>query len=83
MNMSQSIHQRPITISQHVHVNINTGSKPNDIPYMNTPGYFNLMYIMSAVKGIIQELFKNIQKAEPKSVLRIYLHINLKIKIKI
>ena len=50
-------------------MNVHTGSTPSGISYMQSPTYPNLMDINSTIKGTMQDLLKDIHKAEPKPIV--------------
>ena len=83
--INKSIYKSNIN-EQHVKLNVNTGgtnSKQPNISYMHGPAYPNLMDINTTIKGIMQELLKDIQKAEPKPIARNTPLKNFEIEIKI
>ena len=55
--INKSIYKSNIN-KQHVKVNVNTGSTPSGIIYMQAPAYPTLMDINSTIKGTMQELLK-------------------------
>ena len=66
--INKSIYKSNIN-KQHVKVNVNTGSTPSGISYMQAPAYPSLMDINTAVKGTVEELLKNHHQAEPKPIV--------------
>ena len=68
--INKSIYKSNIN-KQHVKVNVNAGSTPSGISYMQAPAYPNLMDINSTIKGTMQDLLKNMSdhKTEPNTVI--------------
>ena len=69
--INKSIYKRNIN-KQHVKVNINTGSKPSGISYMQTLAYPNLMDINTTIKGTMQELLKEHNKTQQINIPLVY-----------
>ena len=60
--INKSIYKSNIN-KQHVKVNVNTGSTPSGITYMQASSYPNLMDINSRIKGTLQDLLKNMSSS--------------------